>query len=184
MLTLLLSFALGLSGWSFYIAYNLNQPAPNDDQGKPDAYMEDVVATMLDKEGKPSLQMAASKMTHYISNDTTEITNPQLTFFRESPAPWHLTAKFARALQGITQIMLWDKVVIFHPGDAHNEKTTFATSTLTVFPQQQIAMTHDAITLTQPDTEIHAVGMHADLASGNVMLLSQTQGKYRVSLAD
>lgn len=183
-LSLLFSLAFGLSAWSLFIAYHGEKLGLQEDEGKPDAFMEDVVATMINKEGKPSLRMAASKMTHYISNDSTEITNPQLTFYRDSPVPWHLQANYARALQGLSQLLLWDKVIIDHPGDLENEKTTFSTSTLTVFPQQQIAMTQDPVTLRQPNTEVHAVGMNADLASGNVMLLSKTEGKYNASITD
>ncbi|HVY53294.1 MAG TPA: LPS export ABC transporter periplasmic protein LptC, partial [Gammaproteobacteria bacterium] len=140
----------------------------------------DVVATVIDKQGNPSLQIVASKMVHYIENDSTEISNPWLTLYRKSPKPWQLTAEHAKTFQGVNQIYLWENVVINHPGDEQNQKTTLLTPTLKVFPERQVAMTDDPVIITQPNTTIHAIGMSADLVSGAVKLLSQAQGEFSV----
>ena len=175
----LLPTAVLLSGWSAFIIYHKESALP-DTLGRPDAYMEDVVATVIDKQGHPTLKMVASKMTHYLHNDATEITKPLLTLYRKSPKPWQLTALHAKSQQGLSQIVLWEDVVIHHPGDGQNEKTTLLTPTLTVFPDKQLATTTDPVVIIQPNTEIHAIGMNADLASGSVKLLSQARGEYSV----
>lgn len=175
----LLITALLLSGWSLFIIYH-KKPSTADDLGKPDSFMEEVVATFIDKEGKPSLKMIATKMTHYNQNDATTISNPILTLYRKSPKPWHLTADHARALQGISQIRLWSNVIINHPGDTQNEKTTLLTPSLSVFPDKQVATTVAPVVITQPNTKIHAIGMKADLDSGAIHLLSQAVGEYSV----
>lgn len=180
----LLFTALLLSGWSAFIIYHKKNSSLLDDNGKPDAFMVDVVATMIDKQGKPSLKIVSPKMTHYLEKDTTEIVKPLLTLYRnthqKATKPWHLTANFAKASQGISEILLWENVVINHPGDQQDEKTTLQTPTLTVYPEKQLAETLDAVTITQPNTKIHAIGMNADLSSGAVKLLSQTRGEYSV----
>lgn len=175
----LLLTAILLSGWSTFIVYH-KKGNSLDNIGKPDAFMEDVIATVIDKQGKPSLKMVATKMTHYTQNDATDITKPILTLYGKSPKPWHLTAEHAKSLQGTNQIVLWENVVIHHPGDDQNEKTTLLTPILTVLPEKQLATTEDKVVIIQPNTQIHAVGMNADLASGAVKLLSQTQGEYSV----
>src|SRR5205085_12341372 len=90
----LLITALFLSGWSSFIIYHKKSSATLADSGKPDAFMEEVVATMLDKQGKPTLKIISPKMTHYLENDTTVIIKPILTLYRtthqKSPKPWHL----------------------------------------------------------------------------------------------
>jgi len=175
----LLIMALLLSGWSFFIIYHPHS-AIQEDLGKPDAFMEDVIATFIDKQGKPTLKIAAPKMSHYMENDATKIVKPLLTLYRKSPQPWHLTADHARTLQGISQIFLQDNVIIDHPGDDQNEKTTLLTPSLIVYPEKQLALTEDPVIINQPNTKIHAVGMNADLSSGAIKLLSQTQGEYSV----
>jgi len=178
----LLFTALLLSTWSAFIIYQKKAAAAKDDPGRPDAFMEEVIATIIDKQGKLSIRIVSPKMTHYPKGDTTEITKPYLTLFRHQTQakPWHLSAEHARALQGTDQILLWENVTIQHPGDLQNEQTTLLTPTLTVFPSKQLAETLDPITILQPDTKISAIGMNADLASGAVTLLSQTKGEYRV----
>lgn len=180
----LLSLALLLSGWSAFIIYQKKSSSELDLTGKPDAFMEEVVATMIDKQGKPSLKIVSPKMTHYVENDATEIVKPLLTLYRSSrqkaPKPWRLTAEHARALQGMSQIHLWDKVIINHPGDAEDEQTQLLTPTLNVYPDKQLAETLDPVTISQPFTQIRAIGMNADLATGAVKLLSQTRGEYSV----
>lgn len=180
----LLFTALFLSGWSAFIIYNKKSSSSLDDAGKPDAFMEEVVATIIDKQGKPSLKIVSPKMTHYLENDATEIIKPLMTLYRtshqKSIKPWHLSADHAKALQGVNQIQLWENVIINHPGDELDEKTTLLTPTLTVYPEKQLAETTDPVVITQPNTKIHAIGMNADLASGAVKLLSQTRGEYSV----
>jgi lipopolysaccharide export system protein LptC len=180
----LLLTALLLSGWSAFIIYHKKSAASLNEPGKPDAFMEEVVATIIDKQGKPSLIIVSPKMTHYLENDATEIIKPLMTLYRashqKSTKPWHLSADHAKALQGINQIQLWENVIINHPEDELDEKTTLLTPTLTVYPEKQTAETADPVVITQPNTKIHAIGMNADLASGAVKLLSQTQGEYSV----
>ena len=182
---LLLIAAFTLSGFSAYIVYNRKSNAVLSEVGKPDAYMEDVVATMIDKQGKPTVKIVSPKMTHYLENDTTEIIKPLLTLYRTShqkspPKPWHLSANHAKALQGINRIFLWENVIIHHPGDEQDEKTTLKTLTLDVYPEKQTATTEDPVVIIQPNSKVEALGMNADLASGAVKLLSQTRGEYRV----
>lgn len=179
----LLGLALFLSGWSALIIYQ-KKSTSDDFLGKPDAFMEEVVATIIDKQGRPSLKIVSPKMTHYIENDATDIVKPLLTLYRSSrqkaPKPWRLTADHARALQGVSQIRLWDNVIINHPGDAEDEKTRLLTKTLNVYPDKQLAETLDPVTISQPFTQIQAIGMNADLSTGAVKLLSQTRGEYSV----
>lgn len=171
--------AIVLSIWSAFIIF-FKKIGPLNDLGKPDAFMEDVVATFIDKEGNPTLKLSAVKMTHYLQNDATEISKPILTFYRKSPTPWYLTADHARSSQGINQILLWENVIIHQPSNQENEETTLLTPSLTVYPNQQTATTAAPVIINQPNTTIHAIGMNADLASGVINLLSQAKGEFSV----
>jgi lipopolysaccharide export system protein LptC len=140
--------------------------------------MENVIATIINKEGDPSLQIKSPKMIHYPENDTTHIETPHITIFRQSPEPWIVNSDFAKASKGIQQIDFWSNVVIHHEHDIKAPITTMTTTSLTVFPSEKIAQTEDAIVLTQPDTTIHAIGMYANLNEGYVKLLSAARGEY------
>lgn len=144
----------------------------------PDAFMEDVTATFMDEQGRPSMKIITPKLTHYTENDTTHLIQPQLTLYRKSPTPWYITSRYAKATHGIDNVNFWEEVTIHHVADENNPATLIKTPTLTVHPNEQTAETTDLITLVQPNITVNATGMYADLKSGNIKLLSQSKGEY------
>ena len=117
-------------------------------------------------------------MLHFPENDLTEITQPHLKIYRNSREPWYVTAKRAQALQGMKEIHFWDDVNIQHAPDEKTPETTITTPSLTIFPNQQTAETADEITLMQPNLVVKALGMHADMVSGEIKLLANSRGEY------
>jgi lipopolysaccharide export system protein LptC len=144
----------------------------------PDAFMENVSALILDKDGKLYMKIVTPKMIHFQNGDMTDFIDPQLTLYRRSPQPWFIQSRFAKARQGIDNVLFRDDVTIHHPADMNNPATVIKTKTLTVHPHDQTAETSDLITMIQPNSTIKAVGMFADMNSGNIKLLSQAQGEY------
>jgi lipopolysaccharide export system protein LptC len=178
LISLLLILSICLSSWSIMKTKRLHKTIVSDAIDQPDAIMEGVVATIINKEGSPALKIETPKMTHFVKNDTTDISTPHITVYRDSPEPWHIHSDSAQATQGVNQIVFRDHVTINHNNDTANPKTLIKTTVLTVFPNKKTAETHDPIMLVQPDTVIHAVGMLADLNDGTVKLLSSTRGEY------
>lgn len=176
-ISFLMILTLGLSLWSV-LGSTRTETTSTQSTHRPDAFMENVVATIINKEGNPSLKVEAPKMVHYADNDTTDIETPHITLYRESPEPWSIDSHYAKATQGLDKIFFWENVVIHHVNDTVNPTTTMTTATLTVFPNKQIAQTNDSVTVTQPSTTIHGLGMLANLNEGTVQLLSKAQGEY------
>ncbi len=174
---ILVILATSLSTWSILIS-NAETPTETINPNQLDGYMVDVTATMLNKEGMPAFSLVTPQMIHYPENDTTDIKTPRVTLFRKSPQPWFIDADFAKSTHGINEIHFWRHVIIHHPSDTTNPKTTLLTESLTIFPDQQIAQTNLPVTFIQPDTTVHGVGMLANLNLGTIQLLSQTQGEY------
>src|SRR3990167_2653924 len=153
-----------------------NESSTRPDQHKqqlPDAYMENVTAIIVDKVGKISMKIVTPKMLHYAQNDKTDFIDPQLTLYHKSPNPWFVESRTAQALHGINNVVFKGDVTIHHPADYNNPATVIKTTTLTVHPNERTAETTEAITMIQPNSVIKAVGMHADMDSGNIRLLSQ-----------
>lgn len=160
------------------LAYQAKTPAPIQNTREPDTEMENVISIILDKQGKPKLKIVTAKLIHYAESNTTHLTSPYIVMYRQSPKPWHITSHYAKAIGGIDQVDFWGNVVIRHVIASNQPETIIKTSTLTVYPNKQIAQTNDPITLAQPNTLIKAVGMFADMNSGNIKLLSETRGEY------
>ncbi|HSW69723.1 MAG TPA: LPS export ABC transporter periplasmic protein LptC [Gammaproteobacteria bacterium] len=176
--TLLFFIAFCLSAWSILLSRQSEPLTTHTDSNEPDAYMENIVATMMNKQGSPSLKIEAPKMIHYAEEDTTHINYPHVTIYRQSPEPWYINSDTADALNGTEQIVFSNNVVIHHPADIENPNTTMKTTSLSVFPDKQQASTSRPVTITQPETTIRAVGMLADLNDGTVKLLSEAKGDY------
>lgn len=155
-----------------------NSPTQHDESALPDAYMENVTAIILDKVGKVSMKIVTPRMVHYAHDDTTDFSDPQLTLYHKSPNPWFIVSKTAKAQHGIDQVVFRDDVTIHHPADYNNPATVIKTTSLTVHPNDKTAETAEPITMIQPNSVMKAIGMIADMDSGNIKLLSQATGEY------
>lgn len=178
-LSLVVIAALGFAAWTAFMPRLPQGLATSKMDLLPDAIMQDVTALILDKQGKPSMKVITPKLIHYAESDTTHFTTPQLILYRrQSSKPWYVTANQAKATQGTNNVDFWDNVTIHHAADANNPATLIKTTTLTVHPNEKTAETKDDITLTQPNVVIKATGMHADMNTGDVKLLSKARGEY------
>lgn len=177
LMNMLIALVILSSAWSILLTTH-RLPLVIDASNQPDAYMETITAVILNKQGTPSLKITAPKMMHYAEHDTTQIIQPHVIVYRHSPEPWHIQSDFAKTTKGTEQIIFSQNVVIHHPSDIADPTTTLKTASLTVLPEQQRAETQEAVTITQPDTIVHAIGMLANLNEGTIKLLSQAQGDY------
>jgi len=175
----LLTLAAGcLTVWSLLLSKNGEQINIKENPDLPDAYMENVIATFMNKDGAPCLKITTPKMIHYTLNDVTTIDKPNIDIYRQTPNPWNVSSDFAKTFGGTEQILFWSNVVIKHELDKNNPTTTMKTSALMVYPDKRTAHTDQPVTIIQPDITVHAVGMQADMNDGTIKLLSQTQGEY------
>lgn len=160
------------------LLYHPSATEKNDHPSLPDAFMEEVSALILDKEGNPHLKIITPKMVHYADNDTSHFDTPQVILYRNSPNPWRITANFAKASNGIDRIDCWDNVIIQHTADQSTPNTLIKTPTLTIHPDTQVAETTDSIMLIQPGIVVKSTGMLANMDSGDIKLMSEARGEY------
>lgn len=172
-----LLIALSLSTWSIFLSQShvkLNQNMTD----QPDAFMENVSATIMNKQGKPSLKIETPKMFHYPEKDSTYVKTPHITIFRDSPQPWYIDSEYATITGGLAEITFHNNVIIHHPPDQKQVKTIMRTNVLNVFPDKKIASTPDAVTIIQPNLAVYAIGMLANMNDNTVKLLSQARQEY------
>ncbi len=178
LISLMMLIVVGLATWTTFLSYRPQNNMIANSTPLPDAVMEDVIAFIMDKQGKPSMKIVTPKLSHFTENDTTQLRTPSLTLYRKSPNPWYVTAKYAKATQGIENVFFWEDVVIHRAADENNPSTLIKTTTLLVHPNKQTAETQDNIIMIQPNLMVHATGMYADMNTGDIKLLSQARGEY------
>ena len=179
LLTAFLMVALAASLWSFFQSGGVHTgPHPRPMGNQPDAWMENVSAVILNEFGKPALGIKTPRLAHYSGNDTTRIQKPEVTFYRNSPEPWHINAEEGIATHGIGNILFSTHVTVHHAADRLNPEILLKTESLTLLPDQNEANTQERVTITQPDAMIDAKGMSANLNTGIIHLLSDTRSEY------
>lgn len=168
-------------GFATWVTLSFYRPATMSSHSTvelPDAYMDDVIAIVMDKFGKPSMKIATPHLVHYAQNNTAHLMTPEIVLFRNSSVPWYIKAHYGKSSDGIETVDFWEKVTLFHPKDEANPDTWIKTNTLTIHPNQQTAFTNDIITLTQTNLLIQAIGMQANMKNGDIKLLSHARGEY------
>lgn len=171
----LLAVSLGVLSTLTFLSGHTPELAQN---ALPDAIMTDVTTTILDKMGKVSMRIVTPKLTHYTHQDTTDLTTPEVTLYRNSLKPWVIHSTYAEATQGMDNVKFWDNVTVHHPASYDSPATLIKTTTLTVHPNLQTAETPALITLIQPNITVNAIGMTANINTGDIHLLSQARGEY------
>lgn len=144
----------------------------------PDAYMENVVSLIFNKQGNLKMKIESPKVFHFTKNDSARLFMPRVTLYRDSPQPWYITSRFAKTIDGIESVDFWQNVLIHHPDDEENPETNIKSQFLRVHPKNQTAETKSSITLTQPNLKIRSTGMRANMNTGEISLLSKTEGEY------
>lgn len=127
----------------------------------PDFIAENFTLRQLDQHGRLKYALSAEKMLHYADDESTDVTEPRLTYF-ETPPPFHLQAKRAHVSKDGKIIELRDDVLGRREAGVDTLPMTFASSELTVYPDDELARTAAAVTLTEGRTVITGVGMEAD----------------------
>lgn len=177
-ISLFMVAVVGLATWATLLFYRPSTINLSANSELPDAYMEDVTALVMDKQGKPQMKIVTPKLVHFDQENTTRLTTPIVSLYQKSSIPWYITSKYAKAIDGVERVDFWENVTITHPADAYNPNTVIKTQTLKVYPNKQLADTNDDITMVQPNLMIKALGMHADMNTGDVHLLSDARGEY------
>jgi len=171
-----LSLAAILTVW--FIFTTNNQYFGSNKPNTPDSYMTDVYAVTLNKDGKVASILVSPKVTDYEQDNNTDIQTPFVTINPQQEPPWHIHADHAKVLNGSSKILLWGNVNIQQLPGPNSHFLTLLTTELTLYPDKSFAETDQPVTIKQPDSIVHAVGMQADLNKGYIKLLSKTQGQY------
>lgn len=173
---LILALIAALSAWVFRQA---TEPPAREAavQGhQPDAFATDAVLSSYTADGNLEYRLWAERMQHYPDDDSTELTQPYSELYREQGPPWRIEADHGWLSSGGEEVRLRGDVEIHRAASPTNKPTDAYSDTLTLWPQRDYAATDDKITYVTTDLRVDAVGMRAQLDTGELELLSQVRG--------
>lgn len=172
----------------------------------PDLYVDGLVFTQMGDNGQLASRLYAKKAKHY-TTDITLLKAPYAILYgndshatdltktlsvggsqsatsskrqlKSQQPPWMIKANHGRLTKSGTVLYLWGNVRIWQAKGQQNLSTVFTTPSLTYYPKTRLAQTKQPVSIDRGDgSKISAVGMKANLNTGQITFLSQTRGRY------
>lgn len=143
---------------------------------QPDYFINGLDSTVTDEHGNPSYRLRAESLIHYPDNDTTELTQPDITVLgRQNEARWHATAATGKVESRQKQMLLHGNVTLKQSG---SNKLELHTEWLQIDTARHYAETGAPVTLLASGTTLEGIGMRAYGDEQRLQLLSSVRGKY------
>ncbi|MES2204076.1 MAG: LPS export ABC transporter periplasmic protein LptC [Pseudomonadota bacterium] len=143
-----------------------------------DAFAIDVVSTQFSDKGVKRYELSAPRLNHYKSNNQTHVDNPVLYLYSPNQENWLVTAEYATAIHGKQVIEFVKNVDISGAGTSAHKNTQLLTEKINYYPDKNSANTPLPVTIVQPGSTIHAIGMDVAFNAGTITLLSKIRGSY------
>lgn len=145
---------------------------------KPDYFVDDVRATAYDAAGVPRYHLTASKMVHYMDDDTTTLEKP--VFLRDGPDVPRARAQSERGEVSPNGeiVYLIDNVHVTQDSQSGAPPMELTTQYLKVLPDADRMSTDQPVTLSQGSNVMHGNAMEADGKARTLQLQGRVKGVY------
>lgn len=145
---------------------------------KPDQYTFNATLYAYDEQGLVGSILHARKLVHFQDNNTTALTDPDMTTYTDKRQAWHIRAQHGLMQHGIEVVHLWGDVVITQQGSAQQTQTTIQTTQITYHPKTAVLETDRQVKVARPGMTLNAQGMTANLKQGVIKTTSHSRGEY------
>jgi lipopolysaccharide export system protein LptC len=132
-----------------------NGPDPNI-RHDPDFWVDELVLRRYNLDGSIQHTLKATRMTHFPDDDTTEVSEPRVAYFRDGMTTT-LTARLAWLDKEGEHVRLQDEVRVIRT-EPQGTATVIETALLNVTPDDEYAQTDAPVTLTQGRSVMHGKG--------------------------
>jgi lipopolysaccharide export system protein LptC len=172
---------LGLLGATYWLNQQA-QPEPVKPDGStrhdPDTVVENFSAVKLNKEGTTYFIMSAAKMQHYPDDDSTALEAPRFTLLAEDSPPLLATAKSGSISRKGDELLLQGGVEVLSEAGVKQDQLKLQTEFLNIIPDQDLASSDRAVTLTDAHTTVNAIGLELNNKTRTIKLLSKVRSEY------
>lgn len=176
---ILLSILVAAVAFSFWIIRTSRSIKPIKSQlHTPDSFMTNIAAVQIDKFGKPINTFAATKAFNYKQDDKNNFDNPFIVHYVPNAPPWHISAKYGQSINNGKKIIFTKNVKVHQLPGLNSHNLTLTTTKLTYYPKKAFAITYQPVTIIQPGSIVHAIGLTADLNKNVINLMSKAHGQY------
>lgn len=144
----------------------------------PDYMVDGFSAIRMNESGAASYTLSAAKMVHYPDDDTTLLTTPRFVSLGSAKAPVTITASQAVVSTNGEHVYFQDDVRVTRAAFGNSSELMMRTAFLHVIPDDSLARTDRAVTITDAATTVTAVGLELNSETRVFKLLSNVRGTY------
>jgi len=145
---------------------------------RPDFIADNLRTTEYNQQGFVASRVSAEHMEHYASSDITHFSKPVYLIYPENgKAQWQLSADRGQLNKNTSKVILENNVVI-DAIDIEEPLQSLSTQAVTVDLTTMIGTSQEMVYITGKGFMIQGLGLHADLNSQKLSLLSQIEGTY------
>ena len=143
----------------------------------PDYMVDKLLATRMDTNGRIKNTLRAVRLVHFPDDDTTEMEAPRFMSYAQS-APLSITAKSGLVSSNGENLYFKGDVRAVRPPFGGNSELVVATEYLHILPDDNVAKTDHAVTISDARMTIAAVGMEMNNETRVLKLNAQVKGAF------
>ena len=174
-LTLVLLVAAAISGWSVW-THRPDDESTRLANMRSDYRLQDFELVALDAQGTEAFTLRAPKLERHPGDQTMTLATPVFLLPDRSGGHWEVRSQQGWVSAEGDEMRLTGDVKATSP--TGTTPTTFATSTLNVFPRTNRATSRDVVTVTRPGSILRGRGFEANLKSKRYTLLADVRTLY------
>ncbi len=143
----------------------------------PDYIVDHLLATRMDTTGRIKNTLRSVKLTHFPDDDTTELEAPRFLSYAQA-SPLTITAKRGLVSSNGENVYFHDQVRVVRAPYGEKSELVLDTEYLHLLPDDNIAKTDRAVTITDANMVIHASGMELNNETRVMTRNAQVKGAY------
>lgn len=177
-LSIIVLIILVIISYALLVIFNIYSQ-PKLGNSNISGYMKNVITTRTDKQGHTEFSMQSAQIQYLRQKNIVIASHPHIHLHLKGDKKSVVTIEADNAINYMhhAQVYLVGHVRIQRSKSKSLPQTTFLTTSLTINPDQHIAFTHDNVTIIQPKNKVSSKGLHVNLKTGVINLLSQTSGE-------
>lgn len=147
-------------------------------EARSDYLLENFSLTIMNDDGLRRFSLHAPHLERSPVDESTLLTAPDVLIFEDNRATWRSTGETGWISADGTELRLEDDVTM---ESIDGQDTTVVTDTITFLPDDRLAHTQDAVTLTQADSVMTGIGLRANFQSQTWELLADVKARFTVA---
>jgi lipopolysaccharide export system protein LptC len=175
---ILVALLAALTFWLELMVHSRPRAAGGPPRHEPDYIVEQLSAVSMNEKGAASYTLTAVKMMHYPDDDTTILATPKFVSYGTAKSPVTITASEAVVSSNGQHVYFQDDVRVTRAAYASYSELLVRTDFLHVIPDQNIARTDRAVTITDAQATVTAIGFELNNETRVMKLNSRVRGTY------